>query len=67
MIPEKDYVMKYVMAKHPEATKKLLQSEDLMDIYDDPIISTCLIIQKKCPWYTKSPEMVDLYNICKMN
>jgi len=37
MIPEKDYVMKYVMAKHPEATKKLLQSEDLMDIYDDPL------------------------------
>ncbi|OUU16034.1 MAG: hypothetical protein CBC05_09250 [Crocinitomicaceae bacterium TMED45] len=34
MIPEKDYVKKYVMSKHPEATKKLLQSEDLMDIYD---------------------------------
>lgn len=33
MIPEKDYVMKYVMAKHPEETKKLLQSGDLMDIY----------------------------------
>jgi len=37
MIPEKDYVMKYVMAKHPEATKKLLQSQDLMDIYDDEL------------------------------
>lgn len=37
MIPEKDYVMKYVMAKHPEATKKLLQSKDLMDIYDDQL------------------------------
>ena len=34
MIPEKDYIMKYVMAKHPEATKKLLQTQDLMDIYD---------------------------------
>ncbi len=34
MIPEKDYVMKYVMSKHPEATKKLLQTQDLMDIYD---------------------------------
>lgn len=33
MIPEKDYVMKYIMSKHPEETKKLLQSEDLMDIY----------------------------------
>ena len=33
MIPEKDYVMKYVMSKHPEETKKLLQSGDLMDIY----------------------------------
>ena len=37
MIPEKDYIMKYVMAKHPEATKKLLQSQDLMDIYDDEL------------------------------
>ena len=37
MIPEKDYVMKYVMAKHPEATKKLLQTQDLMDIYDDDL------------------------------
>lgn len=37
MIPEKDYVIKYVMAKHPEATKKLLQSKDLMDIYDDQL------------------------------
>ena len=37
MIPEKDYVMKYVMAKHPEATKKLLQTQDLMDIYDDEL------------------------------
>ena len=34
MVPEKDYVMKYVMAKHPQETKKLLQSQDLMDIYD---------------------------------
>ena len=33
MISEKDYVMKYIMSKHPEETKKLLQSEDLMDIY----------------------------------
>ena len=33
MIPEKDYVMKYVMSKHPEETKKLLQTQDLMDIY----------------------------------
>ena len=37
MIPEKDYIMKYVMAKHPEATKKLLQTQDLMDIYDDDL------------------------------
>ena len=33
MISEKDYVMKYIMSKHPEETKKLLQSGDLMDIY----------------------------------
>jgi hypothetical protein len=33
MISEKDYVMKYIMSKHPEETKKLLQSQNLMDIY----------------------------------
>ena len=33
MISEKDYVMKYIMSKHPEESKKLLQSQDLMDIY----------------------------------
>ena len=62
MIPEKDYVMKYVMSKHPEETKKLLQSGDLMDIYGGDLYNALFdYMSEEMPYGTQKARDGDPY------